>query len=270
MSVHPLYEDFLRFVDALAAGGGEAWTLYEQYYLDPNREVLSAWWDQCLGFPEETWQSRVNRLCPEQYELLRAIISGEDLAALAQSALAHCAEVLPLEVMPEVYLLVGFFSPDGFAFRVKGDWAIGIGLERLTGSRLIPILIAHEYAHCARRRLFSPVTLRERLIEEGFAVALAARAFPDRPEADHLLMRPGQVSALRQYQTELWTALEQYLDSGDEAVAARVLYGQAETREWPSRAGVYLGWQLVRQHLAQRPNDFFSAAREVVAHSSVI
>lgn len=269
MSVHPLYEDFLRFVDALAAGEGEAWTLYEQYYLDPNREVLSAWWDQCLGLPEETWQGRVSSLRPEQYELLRAVVSGEDLLALAESALARCQEVLPLEVTPEVYLLVGFFSPDGFAFQVKGEWAIGIGLERLTGSRLIPILIAHEYAHCARRRLSSPETLRERLVEEGFAVALAARAFPDRLEADHLLMRPGQVSALRQYRRELWTAVEPYLDSEDEAIAARVLYGQVDNRAWPSRAGMYLGWQLVREHLAGRPDDFLAPAGEVLTSSSL-
>lgn len=269
MSVHPLYEDFLRFVDALAAGGADAWTLYERHYLGPHREVLTAWWKQCLDLPEETWRGRVDTLRPEQYELLRAIVSGDDLPALASGALARCQEVLPLEVAPEVYLLVGFFSPDGFAFQVKGEWAIGIGLERLTGSRLIPILIAHEYAHCARRRLSSPETLCERLVEEGFAVALAARTFPGRPEADHLLMRPGQVSALQQYRRELWSALERHLDSTDEALAARVLYGQAEKREWPSRAGVYLGWELVRQHLAHRPDDFLTPAGEVLASSSV-
>jgi hypothetical protein len=269
VSVHLLYEDFLRFLDALAAGEGDAWDLYERHYLELHRAVLTAWWDQCLGLPEATWRRRVRRLRPEEYELLRAVVSADDLPALASDARARCQRILSLDTTPDVYLLVGFFSPDGFAFQIKGEWAIGLGLERLTGSRLVPILVAHEYAHCARRRFTLPKTLGERLVEEGFAVALAARAFPARPEADHLLMRPGQVVALRQYSEELWHALEPHLDSEDEAVAARLLYGQAEKREWPSRAGVYLGWQLVRRYLERRPDDFLAPTDRVLTSSPV-
>ena len=267
MSVHLLYQDFFRFIDALAAGERDPWHLYREHYLEPNRVVLAAWWDQCLGLPEEAWADRVRRIRAQEYELLRTLVGEEDLTRLAHDAIARCQTLLPLSPEPHVYYLVGFFSPDGFAFQVQGAWAIGIGLERLTSTRLIPLLLAHEYAHCYRRQLTQPARLGERLVEEGFAVELAARAFPDRPAADHLLMRRGQLAAMRQYEDRLRRAIAPHLASEDEAVAARILYGQGQKGPWASRAGIYLGWRIVRDFLQKGQGGFDSDA-EVVLRSA--
>jgi len=283
VSAHLLYQDFFRFLDAIAAlggapelaalegaprlagpGGADPWDLYRKHYLDPNRPILQAWWDQCLGFPEEVWAERVRRVRPEEYELLRALVADVDLVALANDTLAHCQEIVSLSPEPEVYFLVGFFSPDGFSFRVEGDWAIGLGLERSHNTRLMPVLIAHEYAHCYRRRLAEPKTLGERLVDEGFAVELAAQAFPERPESDHLLMRPGQAAALRGYEDQLWRALAPQLNSTDDDLAARVLYGRAPKDQWPSRAGLYLGWRLVHHFLETTGGGFDADAERII------
>jgi hypothetical protein len=259
-----LHQDFLRFVDALAGGEGEAWDLYCKHYLSPNRAVLDAWWEQCLGLPVVAWTDRVQRVRPEEYELLRQVVSEADLGEMARDTVERCQGVIPLRPAPEVYFLVGFFSPDGFAFFVDGRWAIGIGLERLTSSRLIPVLVAHEYAHCYRRRLSDSRTLGERLVDEGFAVALSARAFPERSEAEQLLMRPGQVAALRDYEAELWQHIGPHLGSEESEIAGKLLYGRSERAEWPGRAGVYLGWRLVSEFLADRRGGFDSAAERVL------
>lgn len=269
MSAHLLYRDFLRFIEALAASGdGDPWELYERHYLDPHREVLTAYWGQCLGLPQQVWRDRVRRVRPEEYGLLADLVRDEDLAGIARQTLARCQNILPMQPEPDVYFLVGFFSPDGFAFQVHGDWSIGIGLERLSGLRLLPVLLAHEYAHCYRRRLGQPTNLGERLVDEGFAVEMSARALPERPEADHLLMRPGQAAAMANYQAALWTAIRERLSSEDEQEAARILYGRPEKGRWPSRAGRYLGWRLVRSFI-EECGDRFDAPAEDVLSSAV-
>ena len=227
--------------------------------------MLEAWWEQCLGLPKAVWMERVRRVRPEEYGLLREVVREADLEELARETIARCQAVLPFRPDPEVYYLVGFFSPDGFAFEVEGEWAIGIGMERLGSLRLVPVLVAHEYAHCYRRRREQPRKLGERLVEEGFAVELAARIFPERPLQDHLLMRGGQVAALREYESRLWEAIGPLLDSTDEAIAARVIYGRAGREKWPSRAGVYLGWRLVRDFMAKEPAGFDVPAERVLS-----
>jgi len=266
MAAHLLYEDFLHFLDTLSARPAwDAWEVYQETYLNRHREVLEAWWEQCMGRPEEVWADRVRGVKVEHYGLLREVVAEGDLKEMAAEAMARCQAALPMSSEPEVYYLVGFFSPDGFAFRVAEEWAIGIGMERLGSLRLVPILLAHEYAHCYRRARGSARSLGERMVEEGFAVELSARAFPERERDEHLLMRPSQVAALEEYEGRLWEAVEPFLGSKDEGVAARVLYGRTEGREWPSRAGVYLGWQVVGKFLASEPQGFDASAAQVLA-----
>ena len=265
MSAHLLHEDFLRFVDALAAGAADPWEVYQEHYLAPNRAALEAWWDQCMGLPREVWIERVRSVRTEDYGLLREVAREADLEELTQDAVARCEAVLPMAPEPEVYFLVGFFSPDGFAFQVEGEWAIGIGMERLGSVNLVPILVAHEYGHCHRRRRATARTLGERLVDEGFAVELSARAFPERPTHDHLLMHAGQVAAMGQYERLLWQAVKPFLDSQEEAVAARVLYGRTGRGELPSRAGIYLGWRMVSRLLESEAVGFDASAAEVLA-----
>jgi hypothetical protein len=264
VSAHLLYQDFFRFLEALSAGSEDPWVLYQRHYLGKHEAALRAWWDQCLGLPEDSWADRVRRVRPPEYGLLSLLVQQTDLGGVSRDALDRCQAVLPLTPEPEVYLMVGFFSPDGFAFEVSGRWTIGIGLERLASARPVPILIAHEYAHCYRRRFARPRTLGERLVEEGFAVELSSRAFPERPEAEHLLMRPGQVAAIRDYEPALWRAVQAHLESEDETIVARIVYGRASDG-WPSRAGPYLGWRLVRAFLGTGAGGFEAPASHLLA-----
>jgi len=264
VSIHPIYQDFIRFIDALAAGRGDPWALYRTHYLEPNRTALSAWWEQCLGLPEETWMDRVRRIRAEEYEFLKAVIAEENLEDIVLDTMKRCRMVAALNPDPDVYLLVGFFSPDGFTFEVEGRWAIGIGLERLTTIRLVPLLLAHEYAHCYRRSLGPPRNLGEHLVNEGFAVEFSARAFPDRSDADHLLMRDSQVALLRQYESKLWRMFVRELDSEDEQHVSQMLYGPAGEDKQASRAGVYLGWRLVSEFMQTGNADFSAPAARVL------
>jgi hypothetical protein len=269
MAAHLVYEDFLRFLGAVASHSGDPWELYQRLYVDRHRAVIEAWWRQCMGLPDQVWADRVRRVRPQDYGLLQEVAGETDLVEIARDAMARCQRVAPLSPEPEVYYLVGFFSPHGFAFEVEGAWAIGIGMERLGSLRLVPLLLAHEYAHCRRRALGRPRRLGGRLVDEGFAVELSRRAFPDRSEEEHLLMSRGQVAALRDYEAQLWAAVSPLLDSEDEGLAARVLYGRAGRREWPSRAGMYLGWRVAHDFLERHPGRFDAPAETVLSATGV-
>jgi hypothetical protein len=101
-------------------------------------------------------------------------------------------------------------------------------------------------------------------VDEGFAVEISARAYPERPRHQHLMMPPGQAAALRQYEVRLWTAVAPILVLRGERLAAQVIYGHGETGKWPSRAGVYLGWRIVQEFLHLEPNAFDAAAERVL------
>jgi uncharacterized protein YjaZ len=217
-----------------------------------------------MGYGVEVWRERVRRVRPQDYGFLREVVADSDLSGVARDAMARCQKILPLPQEPEIYFLVGFFSPDGFAFQVEERWAIGIGMERIAKVDTIKLLLAHEYMHCYRNKLGRPTTLGERMVEEGFAVEMAARAFPDVPHEQHMMVRGGQLHAFREYENRLWEAVGELLDSRDQALAARVLYGRAEGREWPSRAGMYLGWRLVQHFLDSGRGGFDAAAAHVL------
>jgi hypothetical protein len=262
-----LYEDFLLFLEALVSSPADPWDLYQFIYLNPNRAPLEAWWEQCIGRPREVWIDRARAVRPEDYGALRAVVQEGDLMEIARDAMARCRAIVPLTPEPEIYFLVGFFSPDGFTFSVNGKWAIGIGMERLHGLRVVPILLAHEYGHCYRRSFGHPETVGQRLIDEGFAIELSVRAFPERPRYEHLLMRPGQLAALRQYEPRLWTAIAPIMPIRSEELAAQVIYGRGEAHKWPSRAGVYLGWRMVQEFLDIEPSGFDATAERVIENT---
>jgi len=264
MAVHLLYQDFFRFLEALSRAPADPWTVYEEHYLRPHRAALEAWWEQVIGLPQETWTDRVCQARPQDYGLLQMVVEEGDLEEVARNTLTRCQAVLPLSPEPDSYFLVGFYSPDAFTFRVEEEWAIGVGLERLRSQKLIPVLLAHEYLHCFRKRCLPPArTLGERMVEEGFAVAFSARVFPDRPRHDHLLMRPGQVAVMRDYEERLWSVIRPLLEIEDEQVAARIIYGQAERDRWPSRSGVYLGWRMAEEFLEREPGRWEAEAGAV-------
>lgn len=275
MSLVSIYRDFFTFIDRLAGTGADPWSLYSSLYLDKHNAFLTAWWQQCIGKPEYVWQQRVADVKPEHYSGIRAMLTETDPEGDAAEALRRCLALLP-GGEPIIQLMIGFFSPDGFTIKVEDEWQIGLGLERLGEVRRIPILVAHEFAHWYRRShgLPTPVTLGERLIEEGLATHLSLLAYPERPLADHLFITETRLRAFQDYKESLLAAVWRDLNNTDEDEIQRSLYawpgtqgdsnlfagkrgGGGEVRRLPSpvapdappRPGGYLGYEMVRRYL---------------------
>jgi hypothetical protein len=244
MPINPAYRDFFMALGAIERGV-EVWAAYERFYLTPHRQVLAAYWRQCWDADDERIRELVREIRPGDYRALREAIESADLERLAEDALQRCARLVDLPE-PQVDLLVGRFSPDGFLFDVAGEWHIGVGLERFAHFSTLPLFIAHEYGHYARRMLApEPVTLADFLVAEGIAVAFGHAAYPELPLARHLRLTPRRIHEIRELEPVLWETLRPSLDSRDMDVFAGVLHGARRWRGFPPRFGTCLGYWAV-------------------------
>ena len=111
---------------------------------------------------------------------------------------------LPIEPEPDVYLFVGFFSADGKTLEIQGQPAIALGLERFKDFRDLPLLVAHEYGHCAQKVLLKDIipeegrTLLSCLMPEGLAVLFTEALYPEIPLHRHLFIPAGPPAVVRE------------------------------------------------------------------------
>jgi hypothetical protein len=250
MPIRPLYRGFLRFLDTVRPGS-DAWGAYQRHYLEPNRAVLDAAWNQCVGLDEDSRRARVRRVRPEHYAHLRELLGGEHPVPIVREALDRCREVLRMETEPTVDLLVGFFSPDGFVFRVGAEWEIGIGLERYRSWHLLPIVIVHEVAHWVRRRRRpeAGATVAERMAAEGLSVAFSQAVYPERPLAEHLRLSRQSLEWLEAHEASLWRLVRRRLEAAEPALLFGPTADVRSGREAPPRSWVYLGYRAVSAFL---------------------
>ncbi|HUT73224.1 MAG TPA: DUF2268 domain-containing putative Zn-dependent protease [Armatimonadota bacterium] len=272
MPVNPAYRGFLKALDAIAQGA-DPWSAYQRHYLGPQRAKVLAYWRQVWGIEEERLRQVIADLRPGDYASLQHTLqrdvgtpTGEDVPtaeALAAEAVARCAPLIGLPE-PQVDLLIGRFSPDAFLFEVAGQWHIGVGLERFAEFSLLPLLVAHEYGHYARRLLApEPATLADRLVAEGIAVAFAQVAYPEQPLTRHLRMTPRRLHEIAELKPELWAALRPHLDAPYSDAFAGIVSGGRRWRDYPPRFGCHLGYMAVRAFA--RMHGLSPAGREVLA-----
>lgn len=259
MPVNLAYRDFLKALDAIE-GGADPWDAYQHYYARRHRALLEAYWRQCWGSDEARERELVREMRPQDYRALRESLAVSNIEVLAREALERCAPLVNLPE-PQADLLVGRFSPDAFLFRVGGQWHIGVGLERFAQFSSLPLLIAHEYGHYARRMLApEPRTVGDRVIAEGASVAFAEAAYPERRLTRHLRMTPRRVHEIRELEPRLWAALAPCLDAEDVEAFAGVLYSGRRWQGFPPRFGCCLGYWAVRHFAHARGESVVSRA----------
>ncbi len=259
MKIHPLYLDFFRFLEEMT--GGDPWPSYRRLYLEPHEEFLSAYWETFDHFDREQIADRVRAIKKEDYSHLRALVSMRDPAALAEKALGKCEEIFPLDPVPPVYLFVGFFSADGATVQVRQSPVIALGLERFRDFQEIPLLVAHEYCHCAQKALLPAAVTGEdgpllhRMIAEGLAVLFTQLVYPDLPLHRHLFLSPERLRWGRENQEAL---LELAGADLAEKKLVSVFFGPGDPNAGlPPRLGYFLARQIVGHCLSHHGAEQF-------------
>lgn len=274
MAIHSLYEDFFRFLKALETAE-DPWKAYQDLYFRPHKDFFGAYWR--AFFPQmdlKTLQDRVRRVRPGHYVSLQQLVSHSRPEAIVEKVIAKCLTLLPRFPAPDVYLVVGFFSADGFTVDVTGWPVIGIGLERYRDFRLLNIILAHEYSHYARRlSLGSSVepgseTLGRKLLAEGLSVAFSRHVYPRRKLEDHLLMSRRRLNWCRKNEALLESIAREDLGSSR---LVPTFFGRGKPDVGiPPRTGMYLGYRLVERALEERGQGVLEGLGGVADITSIL
>ncbi len=250
-----LLPDFFAILDA-----GDRLAAYHRYYA-AHRGILEAYWHNYVLDPEGPHFNEVARstVLADRTDL-RAMLDRTDVAALARSAEARCAEVLGIDVDLDIVLMVGVGAANagelvvdhrGTAFAclehftsIQNPDTQGLGLD----PELIPLWLAHEIAHCIRytspssrsemKSLINDAegyysywetgrraTLRELVLNEGLAVETARAASPGHAEWEYFGYGRRQYVRVREMEPTLVRTIAGELDEAGLGLRLKYLSG---------------------------------------------
>jgi uncharacterized protein YjaZ len=240
VKIHCLYRDFLIFI-RMKDMERDAWRAFREYYFDRHREFLSHVWLQYQGYTMRNIRERVENVKKEDYAQIESELKLFDIEENTREVVQHCKNILHDPDPCNVYLFIGFFSPDGFVISYLNRWAICIGLERFRSFKNYDVILSHEYCHYIlnKRCGESGDLLPRRLIREGLAVYFSKIAFPGRTDSTYMLLSEGRLLQLR----DNYEAILREIRSGE--MGAEQLFGP-RSENIPPRTGYYVGYRLVQ------------------------
>jgi len=252
MRIFSLYRDFFVFLEKITSDSSK-WKIYLNNYFKPHQEFLENYFSHFPLINVSNLKQRVERIKASDYSLLKDLISVCPPEKIIKEAYEKCRIIFSSNKALEVYLFIGFFSPDGFVMNFRRKPVICFGLERYRDFRLLRILFAHEYAHFLlnldRGEIPEDKKLKWLLISEGIATYFSSLAFPEYKMPDHFLLRRDTLNwcqANEDYLRDIYCS-ERF---SSEELIDFFRKGNQEL-DIPPRAGKYLGFRAVRKYLDQ-------------------
>ena len=253
MNVFSLYRDFFEFLDHKSFPA-EKWNIYHAIYYHPHRKFLETYFTHFPLINSHSLRQRVEAIKISDYSKLRHLISNCPPEKLVIEAYERCINIIPTEEEPDVYLFIGFFSPDGFVMNYKKKPVICFGLERFKDFELLKILFAHEYAHFLLNQRREEIPAEKQfhwlIISEGVAAYLSMQAFPNRKLSDHLLFTNDKLNWCQKNESYI---REKYFSSKLTSQELIELYAQGDPNlDVPPRVGRYLGFRALQKYVNNR------------------
>jgi hypothetical protein len=279
-------------------------------YFDAHRRLLEGYWHNYVIDPDgphftDVVRATVAASRPD----LRAMLERIDVLALARDTETRCAALLESDVAIDVVLMVGVGAANAGELVVDGRGIAFACLEHFTGVQnqetqglglepeLLPLWLAHEYAHAVRytsptsRSAMKPlieeasgsysywetgrrVPLREHLVNEGLSVLVSRAISPGHAGWEYFGFTRRQYARVRELEAIIARAAEPDLDRAGLGLRLRYLSGgmsdEARTVDryvLPERAGYYLGARMAEAAFAERGPAWAirAAAPEVTA-----
>lgn len=266
---------------------------YRSYY-DSHRRILDAYWHNYVLDPEGPDFVDIVRATVEADRAdLYALLEQGDILDRAYQVETRCAELLAIDCDIDLIVMVGVGAANAGELVIDGKAAVFVCLEHFTAvansttqglgldPELIPLWLAHEFAHAVRYT--SPTSrsamrslireaggsysywttgmrapLRELLVNEGLAVSVARAVSPGHADWEYFGYGRRQYARIRELERTLLRALEPELDAAGLGLRLRWLSGgmsdsarRIERYVIPERAGYYLGTRLVAPAIAR-------------------
>ena len=259
MNIHSLYLDFFKFLEERPFHA-ENWAAYSTLYYQPNSSFLDTYFSHFPLINFSNLKDRVEALKSADYAQLKNLVSVCPPEKIIKDAYRVCRELLSPQEEPDVYLMVGFFSPEGFVMNFQGKPVICFGLERFRDFRLLKILFAHEYAHYllnwSRGEVPEDKEFKWLVISEGIGTCFSQCVFPDHKLSDHLLFRRDKLNWCQDNES----LLREIYCSGKYSARELMDFDAKGNPDLnlPPRAAKYLGYLAVRNYLGQKRSPDFS------------
>jgi hypothetical protein len=260
---------------------------YERYFA-AHRRLLEAYWTNYVVDPDGPhFQDVVNASVHADRGDLRGMLERSDVVALARDAEQRCASILSTDVDIDVVLMVGVGAANAGELVIGGRAIAFVCLEHFTGvaneetdglgldPELVPLWLAHEYAHAVRytsptsrsalREFIAAndgnysywetgrrITLRELLINEGLAVHVSRAISPGHAPWEYFGYERRQYARIRELEPVISRTVAADLDHAALGLRLRYLSGgmsdQALTVDGryllPERSGYYVGARM--------------------------
>jgi hypothetical protein len=243
VKIHCLYRDFFVFLRMVNLES-DRWAAFKRYYFGKHSSFLSHVWYEYQEYSPANIRERVAMLKKEDYAQIENQLKILDVEDITREVIQHCKGLLHDPDPCNVYLFIGFFSPDGFVTRYREHHVICVGLERFRSFRDYELLLAHEYCHYIlnKRGGEAAESLTRRIIREGIAVYFSKIAYPGKTEERYLFLTREVVHWLKnRYESILKLVREGRLRPGD-------LFGP-QSENLPPRSGYYVGYRLVEEFM---------------------
>ena len=236
-----------------ASSSSRKWKIYSACYYQPHQEFLDKYFSCFPLLDSLALKQRVEKIKVSDYSWLKSLICASPPEKIINHAYQRCIEIVPPGAEPDIYLFVGFFSPDGFVMDFKEKPVICFGLERFRDFRLLKIIYAHEYAHFLLNSSDGDISERKKLkwllISEGLGTYFSRLAFPNSRLSDHFLFSRDRLNWCQANESYLRKIYCSGKFSNQELIDFSVK-GNLEL-DLPPRAGKYLGFLAVKKYLAQ-------------------
>ena len=256
MNIHSLYLDFFKFLEELSLQA-ENWAAYKALYYQPHRDFLDTYFSHFPLLNFSNLKDRVEAVKSADYAQLKNLVSVCPPEKIIKDAYMVCSGIVSPREEPDVYPMVGFFSPDGFVMNFKGRPVICFGLERFRDFKLLKILFAHEYAHYllnwGRGEVPEDKEFIWLLVSEGIGTCFSQHAFSDHKLSDHLLFRRDKLNWCQENESLL------------REICCSKKYSENDLMDFyakgspdlnlPPRAAKYLGYLAVKKHLEQQKEN---------------
>jgi len=262
VNIHCYYRDFFLFLKMMNLEK-DPWRAFKRYYYDKYREFFSCLWLENQGFTIKNIRERVLCIKKEDYSDVEEALKLYDIEEATRETLIHSRSILHYHGVCNIYLIIGFFSPDMFVMRFGDDYVICCGLERFHSFRYYPLLLSHEFCHFVHKKLHGEEegTVPFRLVNEGLSVYFSTLAFPGLPHYRYLFMKRAEYNALQ----ESYPHIKKALVDG-ELKDVDLFHGTSET--FPPRTGYYIGYKMVLEYIKKKGIDnieiLIERCREIV------
>src|SRR5687768_8295698 len=264
-------------------------------YFENHRRFLEAYWHNYVLDPAGPHFLEVVRSAALASRVdLRTMLERIDVVSLARNTEEQCRSLLDVDTNIDVVLMVGVGAANAGELVVDGKGIAFVCLEHFTSvsnpdtqglgldPELLPLWLAHEFAHAIRytsptsrsemRTLIEEAggyysywetgrlaPLREHLVNEGLAVQVSQAISPGHAPWEYFGFGRRQYARVRELESVIGRAVLEDLDRAGLGLRLRYLSGgmsdEARTVDryvLPERSGYYLGARMVEAAMAER------------------